>query len=224
MIKYIKTVLADPGKYHPAYDPKQGYEVAGFVWFQGFNDKIAGTAYPNGDKPGGYGKYSWLLTELIHKVREEVKTPKMPVVIGVFGQGGMLDKPDPFREGMAAPASYEEFKGTVAAVRTAPFLDTRIDEIKGKVGRVMRYKGDDPDHPYAKLQADIKAFKEEAGDPAKVSEGRTRNRLVRRISGGIKNIVQTPEEREYLINNVSNQGFHYNGAPKFFGRAGEACA
>lgn len=40
MIEHVKKVLADPGKYCPAYDPKQGYEIAGFVWFQGFNDLV----------------------------------------------------------------------------------------------------------------------------------------------------------------------------------------
>ena len=41
MIKLINDVLADPGKYTNDYDPEQGYEIAGFGWFQGFNDIIA---------------------------------------------------------------------------------------------------------------------------------------------------------------------------------------
>lgn len=36
VIKHVNEVLADPGKYHPAYNKADGYEIAGFVWFQGF--------------------------------------------------------------------------------------------------------------------------------------------------------------------------------------------
>ena len=32
LMERIKEVLADPRKYHPAYDPEQGFELAGFVW------------------------------------------------------------------------------------------------------------------------------------------------------------------------------------------------
>jgi hypothetical protein len=223
MMRHIKGVLDDPGKHHPAYDPKQGYELAGFVWFHGFNDLIASGTYPNGDKPRGYEQYSWLLSHLIRNVRKELKAPEMPVVIGVFGQGGKLDKPHPFREAQAALADYDEFKGTVTAVRTAKFWDTRIPEIQGKLDRVMEYTGGDPDHPYAKLQAAIRAYKEKMGNPDEL-KGKERGRLARKIKAGILDVVRTPEEAEYLLNNVSNQGYHYYGSPKFFVRAGVAFA
>jgi alpha-galactosidase len=211
--------LKDPGKHHPAYDPKQGYEVAGFVWFQGYNDMIATTVYPHRQKPRGYERYSWLLSQFIRSVRKELNVPKMPFVIGVFGQGGKLDKPSPFREGMAAPASYEEFKGTVAAVRTAPFWDTRMHEIKAKFDRVMNFKGD-PGHPDAELYAKAKAYEAEARKTIR-ARPMAKEKLIQK---GLEAVVYTPEERAYLENNISNQGYHYYGAPKFFGRAGEAFA
>ncbi|GAH10588.1 unnamed protein product, partial [marine sediment metagenome] len=37
MIEHVKEVLADPKSVYPDYDPKEGYELAGFVWFQGFH-------------------------------------------------------------------------------------------------------------------------------------------------------------------------------------------
>ena len=40
MIDHVKKVLADPKRVVPDYDPKQGYEIAGFVWFQGWNDMV----------------------------------------------------------------------------------------------------------------------------------------------------------------------------------------
>jgi len=223
MMQHIKDVLADPGKHHPAYAPEKGYEIAGFVWFQGYNDMINGGVYPNRQHPRGYEQYSWLLSHLIRNVRRELKLPELPFVIGVFGQGGKLEEPEPFREAMAAPAGYGEFKGTVAAVRTATFWDARIPEIQGKLDRVLQYTGDDPDHPYAKLQAEIRAYRDKMGDPDKL-EGKARGKLERQIQAGILDIVRTPEETAYLQNNVSNQGYHYYGSPKFFVRAGAAFA
>lgn len=45
----------------PDYDPEQGYELAGFVWFQGFNDYVDGWTYPERNRPGGYDVYADLL-------------------------------------------------------------------------------------------------------------------------------------------------------------------
>ncbi len=54
MVEHVKKVLADPKRVCPAYDSKEGYELGGFVWLQGFNDLVDGTTYPNGN----YDEYS----------------------------------------------------------------------------------------------------------------------------------------------------------------------
>ncbi len=46
MIDHVKHVLADPKRVCPQYDPSQGYELAGFVWFQGWNDMVNSGVYP----------------------------------------------------------------------------------------------------------------------------------------------------------------------------------
>lgn len=33
MMEHVKKVLGDIKRVVPGYDPKQGYELAGFVWF-----------------------------------------------------------------------------------------------------------------------------------------------------------------------------------------------
>jgi len=124
MIEHVKKVLADPKRVCPEYDVKAGYELAGFVWLQGFNDLVDGTTYPNADKPGGYDLYSDLLAKFIRDVRKDLSAPKMPFVIGVLGVDG--DKNMNFRKAMAAPADMPEFKGNVVAVETAPFWDYDI--------------------------------------------------------------------------------------------------
>jgi len=40
---HAKKVLDDIKRVVPEYDPKQGYELTGFVWFQGFNDLVSGS-------------------------------------------------------------------------------------------------------------------------------------------------------------------------------------
>jgi hypothetical protein len=128
MIEHVKKVLADPKRVCPAYDPKQGYEVAGFVWLQGFNDLVDGTTYPNEN----YDEYSRLLAHFIRDVRKDLSAPKMPFVIGVLGVDG--EKNVNFRKAMSAPAQMPEFKGNVVAVDTAPFWDPVIEAAQPKQG------------------------------------------------------------------------------------------
>ena len=128
MVEHVKKVLADPKRVCPAYDAKDGYELSGFVWLQGFNDLVDGTTYPNNN----YEEYSRLLAHFIRDVRKELSAPKMPFVIGVLGVDG--DKNVNFRKAMAAPASMPEFKGNVVAVDTAPFWDRVIEAAQPKQG------------------------------------------------------------------------------------------
>jgi len=65
MIDHVKKVLADPKRVVPDYDPEAGYQIAGFVWFQGWNDMCDGGTYPNRREPGGYAKYSEWMADFI---------------------------------------------------------------------------------------------------------------------------------------------------------------
>jgi hypothetical protein len=131
MIEHVKGVLADPKRVCPVYDPKEGYELAGFVWLQGFNDLVDGTTYPGPNEPGKYDLYSDLLARFIRDVRKDLSAPKMPFVIGVLGVGGESEN-EVFRKAMAAPADMPEFKGNVVAVETAPFWDDDITAAQPK--------------------------------------------------------------------------------------------
>jgi alpha-galactosidase len=135
MIEHVKKVLADPKRVCPAYDPKDGYELAGFVWLQGFNDLVDGTTYPNDN----YDEYSRLLAHFIRDVRKDLSAPKMPFVIGVLGVDG--DKNVNFRKAMAAPAKMPGFKCNVVAVDTAPFWDTVIEAAQPKQGEYNEIVG-----------------------------------------------------------------------------------
>jgi hypothetical protein len=121
MIEHVRKVTKDIKQVCPEYDEKAGYELAGFVWFQGFNDMVDGGTYPNGN----YDEYSRLLSHFIRDVRKDLSAPKLPFVIGVLGVDG--EKNVNLRKAMAAPADMPEFKGNVVAVDTAPFWDKDIE-------------------------------------------------------------------------------------------------
>lgn len=136
MVEHVKKVLADPKRVCPEYDEKAGYELAGFVWLQGFNDLVDGQTYPNGN----YDEYSRLLSHFIRDVRNDLSAPKMPFVIGVLGVGGENEN-EAFRKAMAAPADMPEFKGNVLAVPTAPFWDHAIAAAEPKRGEYEQIVG-----------------------------------------------------------------------------------
>lgn len=139
MVEHVQAVLKDIKRVVPSYDPAQGYELAGFVWFQGFNDYVDSGVYSDQDKPGGYDLYASLLADLIRDVRKDLSAPQLPVVIGVMGIDGMKgDTTAPmmnFRRAQRAPALLEEFKGNVMSVETAPFWDDQLDALHQRAER-----------------------------------------------------------------------------------------
>jgi hypothetical protein len=125
MIAQIKDALANLKTEFPAYQG-QGYEIVGFVWFQGWNDMI------NKDFTAEYTKN---LANLIRDVRKELDAPRMKVVIGELGVGGDFDPSDnikKFRKAQAAVAEIPEFKGNVVFVPTAQYWDVKAHEFLNK--------------------------------------------------------------------------------------------
>ena len=225
MCDYVREVLADPGKHHPAYDPEQGYEIAGFVWFQGWNDMM-GAKDPfyqaTADKPA-FAAYSELLAHFIRDLRKEFKAPEMPFVIGVIGTGGNPDEKNPFREAMAAPADLPEFKGNVAAVHTAEYFDEKLGELVERGWRWQRPAWD-PENKYVDLRAKLAPLQEKLKEGEKLPTQGERAKVHWSVKKEMNDILYTPEEQEYLQQNHSNQGYHYLGSGKIFARIGEAFA
>ena len=203
MIEHVQKVLADIKRVVPDYDASQGYEVAGFVWFQGFNDLVSSWTYERYNQPGGYDLYSELLAHFIRDVRKDLHAPKMPFVIGVMGLNG--EKPPQneayFHEAQAAPAALPEFKGNVVAVQTAPYWDGDLDETRKRVQALWP-------------QADKVLAEELKKNPVKDGEA-FKNKFI---------ASQLPPEIAARMNGVSNFGFHYLGAAKIMAPIGKAFA
>ncbi len=215
MMSHVKDVLADPKKVYPNYDPKEGYELAGFVWFQGFNDLVGN--YPPADATKGkkgvkdYSEYSRLLACLIRDVRKDVGAPNLPFVIGVLGVGGDTsgDGTDAFRKAMAAPGEMEEFKGTVANVYTHQYWPADIEAVKSKVDKIKS--------EFGTRERDIKA-RSKNGEDTKADARKLAEEINEKVAATL-----TPEEKTTLEGS-SNAGYHYHGSAKFFAQVGKAFA
>jgi alpha-galactosidase len=210
MIDHVRKVLADIQRVVPEYDPKQGYELAGFVWFQGFNDLVSDWTYDKGNQPGGYDLYSQLLTDLIRDVRKDLSAPKMPFVIGVMGIGGVKEDTKPggmqyFRKAMAAPASLPEFKGNVVAVQTAPYWDDDLETLRTRLEALWP-------------KVDAMAAEEVKKNPKMTGEEFETFKLKAQAEHF------TPDEWERLQAGASNGGYHYLGAAKIMAPIGKAFA
>jgi len=115
MIEGVHKTLDQIDKIIPGYKG-QGYEIAGFGWFQGHKDAGASKE-----------EYEKHLVNLINDLRKEFKTPKMPAVVATVGFNGYRLGEGPWKGVWAAqmtvgdPKQHPEFAGTVAAVDTRDF-------------------------------------------------------------------------------------------------------
>jgi len=211
MIEHVKSVLADVKRVVPTYDASQGVELAGFVWFQGWNDMVDAGTYPKRDSPGGYDAYSDVMTHFIRDVRKDLNAPKLPFVIGVLGVGGPTSEYGPdqqrykathdnFRAAMAAPAKLPEFQGNVATVLAEKYWDLELTAAKAKENEIKQRA--------KKLATDkeMKPAEEKAFQEKMRAEG------------------LTERERMVLEKGISNLEFHYLGSAKILGGIGKGLA
>lgn len=201
MIKHVGDVLGDLGEYHPDYKKENGYEISGFVWFQGYNDLIG--PYPSND----YSEYSRLMAAFIRDVRKDLKAPKMPFVIGVMGIGGPIkntkDKQFLFREAQAAPASMPEFQGNVVAVRTENYWDMELQRIDNKLYEAAKAKVMDENTKLSKKALD---------------------KAVKKQMTSLAERILNPVELKIRNTGRSNAAFHYMGSAYTYGSIGKAFA
>jgi len=124
MIAHVKSVLGNLKKHFPGYDEKRGHELAGFVFFQGWNDMVDGS-----QRAEKYAGYTRRLGSLIQDVRRDLEAPDLPVVIGELGAGG---KRGDFQKAQAAVAELPGLKGNVRFVKTVEFWEPDVEEMVNK--------------------------------------------------------------------------------------------
>ena len=103
MVEEVRAALAELGE--------QKYEIAGFVWQQGWNDMC--------EKPA-IAEYSQNLVNLVKDLREEFKVPHLPVVVGELGNGGPVTSGDMFDFRQAQEEGARQIKNSLF-IKTTDF-------------------------------------------------------------------------------------------------------
>ena len=121
-----KDVLANFDKNFPMWEGR-GYEIAGFVWWQGHKDSGNAVHRVN---------YQKNLSQLIKTLRSEFKAPDAPFVVGTVGFGGFEGMSQNFKEiaeaQLAVDSSSNPFEKNVKAVETRGFWKSAEESPKNQ--------------------------------------------------------------------------------------------
>ncbi len=115
-IGHAKEVLKNLEKYYPGYKG-QGYEITGFVWWQGHKDQNAAHA----------SRYEKNLGHLIKTLRKDFSAPKAKFVLATIGFSGEklaghgLTVANAQLAVDGAKGKYPEFKGNVKTIDARPY-------------------------------------------------------------------------------------------------------
>jgi len=122
MMKEVQETFASYETLFPALKGKK-LEMAGFVWFQGFNDMF-----------GEYApaEYAANMRHFIDDVRKDLEKPKLPFVIAAIGNNGSK----PAQKGMLVVQNAQlsmskipGFEGNVKAFRTDVLVDKVAEDL-----------------------------------------------------------------------------------------------
>ena len=128
-IANAKTVLKNLKDYYPGYQ-SQGFEVAGFVWWQGHKDQNAAHA----------SRYEQNLVHLIKTLRKDFDAPNAKFVLATIAFGGTELKGHGLTVAKAQLAvseetgKYPEFKGNVKAIDARPYWRSAEDSPNKRQG------------------------------------------------------------------------------------------
>ena len=121
MIRTIHYGLDHMADYYPRFNATEGYEIAGMIWFQGWNDMCDPPLVP---------EYGWNLANFIRDVRREFDLPQLPFVIGELGMHGDLrnhtepwvPRVQTFRAMQKGVTLMSEFRNNTIFVPTTPYV------------------------------------------------------------------------------------------------------
>lgn len=104
---------------YPALEGRKP-ELAGLVWFQGWNDQYGGAEL----------EYEANMKHFINDVRRDLAEPKLPIVVVAMGQNGSTPASGPMltiRDAQMAMSEVPEYKGNVKAFRSDLLVDKDAD-------------------------------------------------------------------------------------------------
>jgi alpha-galactosidase len=120
ILRHVKEITGDLKAHFPD-DTGRGYEILGFGWHQGWNDRIDAKAVD---------AYEENMVRFVTDIRKDLGTGHLPFVIANTGMGGWdieghykerVEKLMEAQLALADPETYPRFKGNVAGVETRGF-------------------------------------------------------------------------------------------------------
>jgi arylsulfatase A-like enzyme len=118
IVNRTRNVLGELHKKSPSFKGR-GYQIAGFGWHQGWNDRI---------NPSYTDEYEKNLANFIRDLRKDLGVKNLPFVIAETGMGGPGEKDRralALMKAQAAVTEYKEFRENVAFVETRAFWRPR---------------------------------------------------------------------------------------------------
>jgi hypothetical protein len=147
MLTEVRDVNDNYASLFPALAGRR-LELAGFVWFQGWNDQY-----------GAQDEYASNLRHFIHDIRRDLKAPELPFVIGVMGQNGSRPAEGAMltiQEAQLSMNDLPEFRDNVMAIRTDVLIDKTAENLYPQwEERIDEWKLVGSDHPYHYLGSAI---------------------------------------------------------------------
>lgn len=112
----MNEAIANLSTYFPDYNALGGYEIAGFGWHQGWNDRVS-ESYS--------AEYESNMTNFIRDIRSDLEVPDLPFVIATTGMDGgtIYTEVEQAQLAMASFTAYPEFDGNVRVVDTRTSYD-----------------------------------------------------------------------------------------------------
>jgi len=148
MMAEVKESFDNYETMFPALKGKK-LELAGFVWFQGWNDMYGGAE----------NEYASNMKHFIKDVRKDLGAPNLPFVIAAMGQNGSKPATGAMltvREAQMSMNDVPEFRGTVKAIRTDVLVDKNAERlIDGWQNHVEEWKKVGSDRAYHYLGSAI---------------------------------------------------------------------
>jgi hypothetical protein len=114
ILRVVADALDNIGTYFPDYDAAEGYEIAGFAWHQGWNDRVS---------TANSAEYETNLVNFIKDIRTDLAAPNLPFVIATTGMEKASNdtgytEVELAQLAVADGATYPEFEGNVSVVDT----------------------------------------------------------------------------------------------------------
>jgi alpha-galactosidase len=218
MVEGVRKTLDNIAKVVPGYNG-QGYEIAGFVWFQGHKDSFSEVLIE---------EYEKHLVNLINDVRKEFKLPKLPAVVATIGFGGhnMQEKflrIHKAQMAVGAAKKHPEYAGNVASVDTRDFWREIDESPKGEdyhynrnaetyvligdaLGRTMVRLLGGKAEPFPLAPRPKRVIAEQGAEPSEEEKAAARKALRPIILDGIAaSYIANPRYNKALLEEVAGQ-------------------